>query len=54
MRVKQSRLRANIDYWEASLGAPEPLIDPFYTQSQVILTDSLVSEADALRGCLAR
>lgn len=49
MRVKQSRLRANIDYWEASLGAPEPLIDPFYTQSQVILTDSLVSEADALR-----
>lgn len=49
MGVKKNLLRNNVEYWQASLDAPEPLIDPFYTQSQIILTDSFVSEADALR-----
>lgn len=49
MGLKRAALRTNTEYWEASLGAPEPLVDPFYVQSQIILTDTFVSEADALR-----
>lgn len=49
MGVKRIALRKNTEYWEASLNAPEPLVDPFYIQSQIILTDTFVSEADALR-----
>lgn len=49
MGLKRITPRTNIEYWEASLDAPEALVDPFYTKKEIILTDTFVSDADALR-----